>query len=106
LVSYGVTPSVNANEREQRELAEAFDRALPRSHRGFFAGLRTSFACGDYFFVHAGVRPGVPLSGQHEQDLLWIREEFLLHEEGFDTGAYATGRLTCLVLEGDDMTFI
>jgi serine/threonine protein phosphatase 1 len=129
LVSYGVTPSVNANEREQRDLAEAFDRALPRSHRDFFAGLRTSFACGDYFFVHAGVRPGVPLSGQHEQDLLWIREEFLLHEEGFgkivihghtpvlepdirhnriniDTGAYATGRLTCLVLEGDDMTFI
>ena len=79
--------------------------------------------------MHAGVRPGVPLSGQHEQDLLWIREDFLLHEGDFgkivihghtpvmepdirsnriniDTGAYATGRLTCLVLEGEDVTFI
>ena len=53
---------------EQRELASAFDRALPRSHRRFLASLKASFACGDYFFVHAGVRPGIPLSGQHEQD--------------------------------------
>jgi serine/threonine protein phosphatase 1 len=129
LVSYGVTPSINADKQEQRELASAFDRALPRSHRGFLTNLKASFACGDYFFVHAGVRPGVPLSGQHEQDLLWIREDFLLHEGDFgkivihghtpvmepdirsnriniDTGAYATGRLTCLVLEGEDVTFI
>jgi serine/threonine protein phosphatase 1 len=129
LVSYGVTPSINADEREQRELAAALDRALPRSHRRFLAGLKASFACGDYFFVHAGVRPGIALSGQHELDLLWIREDFLLHEESFgkivihghtpvlepdirpnriniDTGAYATGKLTCLVLEGEGMTFI
>jgi serine/threonine protein phosphatase 1 len=129
LVSYGVTPSINADEQQQRELAGAFQRALPESHRRFLAGLKTCFACGDYFFVHAGVRPGIPLLQQHEQDLLWIREDFLLHEESFgkivihghtpvaepdirpnriniDTGAYATGRLTCLVLEGEDMTFI
>jgi serine/threonine protein phosphatase 1 len=129
LVSYGVTPSINTDEQQQRELADAFHRALPDSHRRFLAGLKTCFACGDYFFAHAGVRPGIPLSQQHEQDLLWIREDFLLHEESFgkivihghtpvaepdirpnriniDTGAYATGRLTCLVLEGDDMTFI
>jgi len=129
LVSYGVTPSISADEAEQRELAAAFDRALPHSHRRFLGNLKASFACGDYFFVHAGVRPGIPLSGQHEHDLLWIREDFLLHEESFekivihghtpvmepdirpnriniDTGAYATGKLTCLVLEGGDMTFI
>jgi calcineurin-like phosphoesterase family protein len=129
LVSYGVTPSINADEREQRELAAAFARALPESHRRFLANLKGSFACGDYFFAHAGVRPGIPLSQQHEQDLLWIREDFLLHEESFgkivihghtpvsepdirpnriniDTGAYATGWLTCLVLQGEDMTFI
>ena len=129
LVSYGVTPSISADEAEQRELAAAFDRALPHSHRRFLGSLKASFACGDYFFVHAGVRPGIPLSGQHEHDLLWIREDFLLHEESFekivihghtpvmepdirpnriniDTGAYATGKLTCLVLEGGDMTFI
>jgi serine/threonine protein phosphatase 1 len=129
LVSYGMTPSINPDEREQCELAAAFDRALPHSHRCFLASLKAAFACGDYFFAHAGVRPGVPLFAQHEQDLLWIREDFLLHEKDFgkivihghtpvmepdirpnriniDTGAYATGRLTCLVLEGEDMTFI
>jgi serine/threonine protein phosphatase 1 len=129
LASYGIRPSINADEREQRDVAAAFASVLPESHRRFLAGLAASFACGDYFFAHAGVRPGVPLSQQHEQDLLWIREDFLLHEEGFgkivihghtpvmepdirphriniDTGAYATGRLTCLVLEGEDMTFI
>jgi diadenosine tetraphosphatase ApaH/serine/threonine PP2A family protein phosphatase len=129
LVSYGMTPSINPDEREQRELAAAFGRALPDSHRRFLANLKVSFACGDYFFVHAGVRPGVPLSQQQQQDLLWIREDFLLYEEGFgkiiihghtpvnepdirpnriniDTGAYATGWLTCLVLEGETLTFI
>jgi serine/threonine protein phosphatase 1 len=129
LVSYGVTPSVNADQKRQRELAVAFLRALPESHQRFLTGLKTSFASGDYFFVHAGVRPGIPLSQQREQDLLWIREDFLLHEESFgkivihghtpvgepdirpnriniDTGAYATGRLTCLVLEGKDRAFI
>jgi len=129
LVSYGVMPSINPDEQEQRELAAAFSGALPSSHRQFLANLKSSFTCGDYFFCHAGVRPGVPLSQQHEQDLLWIREDFLLHEEGFgkivihghtpvaqpdirpnriniDTGAYATGRLTCLVLESEDITLI
>jgi serine/threonine protein phosphatase 1 len=129
LLSYGVTPIINADEREQRQLAEAFDAVLPESHRRFLAGLKESFTCGDYFFAHAGVRPGVPLSQQREDDLLWIREDFLLHEDGFgkiivhghtpvkepdirpnriniDTGAYATGWLTCLVLEAEDMAFI
>ena len=79
--------------------------------------------------MHAGVRPGVPLNKQREEDLLWIRQDFLLYEEDFskiivhghtpvmepevrpnriniDTGAYATGQLTCLVLEGDKVDFI
>jgi serine/threonine protein phosphatase 1 len=75
------------------------------------------------------VRPGIALQEQSEQDLLWIREDFLLYEEDFgkvvvhghtpagepeirsnriniDTGAYATGRLTCLVLEDDQVSFL
>jgi serine/threonine protein phosphatase 1 len=91
--------------------------------------LRPYFECGDYFFVHAGVRPGVPLAAQQPYDLLWIRDEFLTHEGLFpkiivhghtpvaqpdirpnriniDTGAYATGRLTCLKLQGTEITFI
>jgi serine/threonine protein phosphatase 1 len=129
LISYGVMPSISADEQGQRETAAAFARALPESHRSFLAGLKGSFECGDYFFTHAGVRPGVPLSDQNEQDLLLIREDFLLHEEEFgkiivhghtpvakpdirpnriniDTGAYATGLLTCLVLQGESTAFI
>ncbi|MCI0467535.1 MAG: serine/threonine protein phosphatase, partial [Beijerinckiaceae bacterium] len=103
--------------------------AMPESHNLFLAGLQPSFTCGDYFFVHAGVRPGIPLASQNEEDLLWIRDDFLLHEKPFekiiihghtpvmepevrrnrvniDTGAYATGRLTCLRLEGDKIQFV
>jgi serine/threonine protein phosphatase 1 len=91
--------------------------------------LRNSFACGDYFFAHAGARPNVELSHQSENDLLWIRGEFLtsVHDFGkiivhghtptseveirpnrinIDTGAFATDRLTCLVLEGEELALI
>ena len=129
LMSYGITPSINADAATQAQLAAALDRALPGSHRRFIGTLKSSFTCGDFFFVHAGVRPGVPLTKQSEEDLLWIRQDFLLYEEDFskiivhghtpvmepevrpnriniDTGAYATGQLTCLVLEGDKVDFI
>ena len=102
---------------------------MPESHYRFLTGLPLSFTCGDYFFVHAGVRPGAPLSRQREEDLLWIRDDFLCCEEPFekvivhghtpvmepevrknriniDTGAYATGRLTCLTLERDEIGFL
>jgi serine/threonine protein phosphatase 1 len=129
LLSYGLMPSGNMDLAEQTRLAAAFRQALPESHRLFLGGLESSFTCGDYFFVHAGVRPGIPLAKQREEDLLWIREDFLLCEDDFskivvhghtpvrepdirpnriniDTGAYATGQLTCLMLEGDKRQFI
>jgi serine/threonine protein phosphatase 1 len=129
LMSYGITPSINAGAAEQARLAAAFDQALPESHRRFLGDLKSSFTCGDFYFVHAGVRPGIPLAKQREEDLLWIRRDFLLCEEGFgkvivhghtpvpepdirpnriniDTGAYATGRLTCLMLENDKMNLV
>jgi serine/threonine protein phosphatase 1 len=124
MMSYGVTPSINADPRAQAELAVAFHKALPPTHKHFLNDLKTSFTCGDYFFAHAGVRPGIALEKQREEDLLWIRQEFLHCEDDFgkivvhghtpvvepdirpnriniDTGAYATGRLSCLVLETD-----
>jgi len=126
LMSYGLKASINANAAEQVELAKAFDASLPDHHRQFLGGLQTSFTCGDFFFVHAGVKPGIPLTQQREEDLLWIRDDFLLCEEDFgkvvvhghtpvrdpdirqnriniDTGAYATGRLTCLIIENDEI---
>jgi serine/threonine protein phosphatase 1 len=129
LLSYGVKPSTRDDPQRDEDVATAFREALPESHRNFIGGLALSFTCGDYFFAHAGVRPGVPLEEQCEQDLLWIRDDFLLHEEDFgkiivhghsptlkpdirpnriniDTGAYATGRLTCLVLQGERLAII
>ena len=129
LMSYGLRPSLKPDMTEQRELAAALGERLPEMHRQFLKSLALSFTCGDFFFVHAGVKPGVPLSLQKEADLLWIRDEFLLHEENFgkivvhghtpvreadirpnriniDTGAYATGHLTCLVIEQDDVAII
>jgi serine/threonine protein phosphatase 1 len=129
LMSYGVLPEINPSAGTQAKLAAAFDQALPISHRQFFGHLVTSFVCGDFFFAHAGVRPGIPLSKQSDEDLMWIRRDFLLYEEEFskiivhghtpvsepeirpnriniDTGAYATGRLTCLKLEDDRIEFV
>lgn len=122
LVSYGVFPKPPLDEQQIVRLQAAFHDALPQAHFGFFRDLQKSFVCGDFFFVHAGVRPKIELSRQKESDLLWIREEFLASSEDFgkiivhghtpssgvevapnriniDTGAFATGRLTCLVIE-------
>jgi diadenosine tetraphosphatase ApaH/serine/threonine PP2A family protein phosphatase len=129
LLSYGLAPKIENDAQDQRDLASELDRALPSTHREFLNGLKQYFIFGDFFFVHAGVRPGICLTEQSEDDLLWIREDFLLSEAYFgkvvvhghtpvhepdvrpnriniDTGAYATGRLTCLVLETDTIRFI
>jgi len=129
LLSYGLLPSMNAGPKEQEDLSLALRRAMPKSHFTFLSGLPLSVTCGDFFFVHAGVRPGSALSRQREEDMLWIRDDFLESDELFekvivhghtpsmepqvrknriniDTGAYATGRLTCLRLERDEITFL
>jgi serine/threonine protein phosphatase 1 len=128
LLSYGIRPSFNPDAAEQTMLAQRFADVLPPAHRRFFADLKRSFSCGDFFFVHAGVRPGVPLSQQRDEDLFWIREEFLDSKEKFekiivhghnpvtevefhsnriniDTGAYTTGRLSCLRIESDQAIY-
>jgi serine/threonine protein phosphatase 1 len=129
LLSYGVEPTRRDDPESQHKVCAALRQAMPDSHRRFIGGLALSFTCGDFFFVHAGARPGIPLQKQSQRDLLWIRDDFLLHEEDFggvvvhghtptykpdirsnriniDTGAYATGQLTCLVLQGDTMRFL
>jgi serine/threonine protein phosphatase 1 len=126
LMSYGVQPSLNPDAVEQIELIGLLNAAIPAHHLSFLRALKPSFVCGDFFFVHAGVRPGIPLDEQQESDLLWIRNEFLDSDENFgkfivhghtpvrvpdvrpnriniDTGAYATGNLTLLRIEGNSM---
>lgn len=104
-------------------------RRIPAAHLSFLARLPLTYTIGDYLFVHAGVRPGVALDRQSAEDLLWIRDEFLSAESGWDkvivhghsashrpeslphrigvdTGAYATNVLTCVVLDGRDRRFL
>ncbi|MDW7712456.1 MAG: metallophosphoesterase family protein [Deferrisomatales bacterium] len=130
LLSYRVAPPASGFSPEKARAArDALREALPEAHREFFRGLRASLRVGDYFFCHAGVRPGVPLEDQALEDLLWIREEFVYcrepfgarvvhghsicprpelrpHRIGLDTGAYATGTLTCAVLEGEGVRLL
>ena len=100
----------------------AFVASLPETHRDFFDTLELAVSFGDYLFVHAGLRPGVPLEAQDPMDLVWIRGPFLKSDEdfgkivvhghtptpapeiranriGIDTGAVFTDRLTALRLE-------
>jgi serine/threonine protein phosphatase 1 len=125
LASYGVTPPAGRATPEVWDTTRvALAAALPPEHLAFLRGLELTFEIGDYFFSHAGARPGVPLVAQTEQDLLWIRQPFLQDRRSFekivvhghtpaeeayadhrriglDTGAYATGVLSALRLEGD-----
>ena len=107
------------------EVAARLPKLVPQSHVDFLGQGEDMIQIGDYIFVHAGVRPGVPLDRQQLSDLRWIREEFIegQHDHGLtvvyghtisdtvdeargrigiDTGAYLTGRLTALGLEGGE----
>lgn len=129
LHSYGIDVAPLMRGRNYDGAATAFGAALPHTHIAFLASLRTSLTVGGFFLCHAGVRPGIPLGRQDEHDLLWIRDEFLGSRMDFgkivvhghtpveepeirrnriniDTGAFMTGRLTCAVLEGDELRFL
>ena len=75
LASYGV--DADGRRRLKDVHADARD-AVPQAHVDFLRALRLSYETPDMFFAHAGIRPGVPLSAQDEEDLLWIRQEFHL----------------------------
>ena len=102
---------------------------MPRSHMEFISGLPLNATFGDYFFVHAGARPGLALADQNPRDFLWIRHDFLLSDHRFekkivhghtpaeapefldnrinlDTRAYASGQLTAAVFEEDRVSLL
>jgi serine/threonine protein phosphatase 1 len=129
LLSYGVQPPQSHELPSLIAARDRLARALPAAHLRFLHALQPSVTIGDYIFVHAGIRPDVPLSNQSLHDLMWIRDEFLesssnhgkivVHGHtpvaepdcrqnriGIDTGAYSTGRLTALVLEGNRRRFL
>lgn len=123
LRSYGVDPDAIGRLSDDEALAAVRD-AIPRNHVEFLESFVDSCRFGDYLFVHAGVRPGIPLNQQSQADLRWIREPFLIDESdhgfivvhghtissvvdersnriGIDTGAYRSGVLTALAIEDD-----
>lgn len=122
--SYGISDGWLLNASSQAVAAELYKR-VPAEHREFIKSFGDSLRFGDYLFVHAGIRPGVALDEQSPRDMRWIREGFLddrtdhgvvvVHghtivesvEErpnriGIDTGAYATGILTALGIDGTE----
>lgn len=127
LQSYGLSQSeLSTSEFHiHRRLRDVF----PEAHRLFLRCLQNSFSCGDFLFVHAGLRPGIPLEQQSVHDLLWIRDEFLDFKQShgplvvhghtpvphpelltnrinIDTGAWMSGVLTCVAIEGTKVTVL
>jgi serine/threonine protein phosphatase 1 len=129
-LSYGVRPATGlpASQRFEQVSRELNER-LPTAHLRFLQKLDLMHEAGGYLFVHAGLRPGVPLNAQEPEDLMWIREAFLNgpnchgklvvhghspsrqpgvfeHRIGIDTGAFFTNVLTSLVVHGAERRFI
>jgi serine/threonine protein phosphatase 1 len=128
LASYGISSRVLYSDNID-DITQAARTSIPKAHADFLASLDFNIGYGDYFFVHAGIHPARPLTEQRTQDFLWIREPFLgyteplekmiihghsisraveerVHRIGIDTGAYATGKLTAIILENNTRRFI
>ncbi len=124
LASYGLD-GAEMLDMDFAEVAHRLKRAVPKQHRQFMRSFEISIRMGDYLFVHAGINPAAPLDQQHPHDCRWIREPFLSHKGdlgcmvvhghtvteqvelcdhrfGIDTGAYESGVLTALCLEGSE----
>lgn len=121
LASYGISTSEHP---APRDLHRQLHDVLPQTHQLFLRCLRNSYCCGDFFFAHAGVRPNVVLELQAAEDLIWIRDDFLNATQShgkyvvhghtpvphpdirsnrinIDTGAWRSGVLTCIAIEGE-----
>jgi serine/threonine protein phosphatase 1 len=128
LLSYGVPADVY-DSCDTGDLADLVRQYVPDEHIALLSGFEDFHEAGDYLFVHAGIRPGIPLAEQKISDLRWIRSEFLNHkgshgrvvvhghsisvevEErpnriGIDTGGFASGQLTAVGLEGSNRWYL
>ena len=128
LASYGLAVTGLINE-DEAQAVEAVRRAIPDEHREFLSTFADTFRFGDYLFVHAGIRPGQSVGMQKQKDLRWIRDPFLedrtdhgfvvvhghtisdtvderANRIGVDTGAYRSGVLTAVAIEGGNRWFL
>jgi len=130
LASYGLKPPRNQNDQSQwDQLLKDMLKAIPREHLRMLYNAKLSFIAGNYLFVHAGIKPGVPVAQQEPETMLWIRDEFLSARQaceyvvvhghsikqhpdnlawriGVDTGAYANDVLTAVRLFGTERAII
>jgi len=130
LGSYGIPPEqVYASNFGSRKFMQLLKSHLPDEHIRLLSDFPSMVVMQKYLFVHAGIRPGVKIDDQLDQDLMWIRGEFLKHDwtgdrtiihghtprdqpehilgrVNVDTGAYASERLTAARIEGNDITFL
>ena len=128
ILSYEITMK-EYMQLDMTQLALRIPELFPQHHIDFITGFEDQITIGDYAFVHAGIRPGVPLSEQRQKDLRWIREDFLSAQEahekvivyghtinddvvetgtriGIDTGAYYSEKLTALALQGSERWYL
>lgn len=128
LQSYGVTLA-RLRGRSSEEVIEIVRAVVPHNHVKFLESFADSCRFGDYLFVHAGIRPGIEVDQQSQSDLRWIRDPFLFDERdhgfivvhghtitdeveerpnriGIDTGAYRSGLLTALAIQGTERWLI
>lgn len=130
LLSYGGgAQGETSGDARMMAMQRSLREKLPKRHLAFLRALRLYHIEGGYVFVHAGLAPGRPIEEQDSQDLLWIRDEFMQSTDdhgycvvhghticeqpdfranriGIDTGAYFSGVLTCLVLEGEEQRLL
>lgn len=127
LASYGI--ELHDDTEAPAAVHRRFVDAFPREHELVMQCLRHQFSCGEFLFVHAGIRPDIPIEHQDINDLIWIRDEFLdatqRHERfvihghtpvphpdirtnriNIDTCAWRTGTLTCIAIEGSTILFL
>jgi serine/threonine protein phosphatase 1 len=128
LKSYGLDPE-RLRHMPPEQASAAVRLAIPAAHAEFLRGFSDTFRAGDYLFVHAGIRPGIPMTEQSPTDLRWIRDSFLkdssdhgflvvhghtisehveqrVNRVGIDTGAYHSGVLTAMAVEGSERWFL
>lgn len=128
ILSYGVSAQ-DYERTDYPELLALMQARVPQRHIDFLKSFEDRIEIGDYLFVHAGLRPGTAIESQRQSDMRWIRSTFLesdwefgkivvhghsISDEvvvrpnriGIDTGAYDTGRLTAIGLQGFDRWFL
>ncbi len=126
LESYGV---IGASDQHPSSTRDAFALAFPKEHMAFLERCLLWKRIGGYVFAHAGIRPKIRMEDQVKDDLIWIRDGFLNVDTDFgfkvvhghtivpmvehhpnriavDTGAFRTGVLSCVVLEGEDVSLL